>query len=345
MHSVKSLNLRVEMPTPKVLHAPGAPCVAELAAQQAVANPSAIAVSAGHEVLSYAELDRRANRLAHYLRSVGVGRDTAVGLYLERSPAMVVTALAILKAGGAYLPLDPVQPVARLAFMLKDSGAHVVVSTTALAQRLSAGSWQVVTLDGDAEKIGSQPDTRPEGTAMPEDLAYIIYTSGSTGQPKGVEIPHAGLSNLVAWHQQAFQVTPADRASALASLGFDAAVWELWPYLTCGASVHLPEELVRSDAKALRDWIVSQGITISFAATAMAENLMQLDWPKTTALRFLLTGADTLKKYPSARLPFVLVNNYGPTEGTVVSTSGVVEPGSSTNQPPTIGRAIDGVQI
>ena len=109
------------MPTPRVLHAPGAPSVADLVAQQAVANPSAIAVCAGNEVLSYADLDRRANRLAHYLRSMGVGRDTAVGLYLERSPAMVVAALAILKAGGAYIPLDPVQPVARLAFMLKDS--------------------------------------------------------------------------------------------------------------------------------------------------------------------------------------------------------------------------------
>lgn len=333
------------MPTPKILHAAGAACVAELVAQQAVASPSAIAVCAGHEVLSYAELDRRANRLANHLRSVGVGRDTAVGLYLERSPAMVVTALAILKAGGAYIPLDPLQPPARLAFMLRESEARVVVSTTELAERLPAGSWQVVTLDGNAEKIAARPETQPAVTVKPEDLSYIIYTSGSTGQPKGVELVHSGLSNLVAWHQRAFQVTSADRASALASLGFDAAVWELWPYLASGASVHIPEERVRSDAKALRDWMVSQRITIAFAATAMAENLMQLEWPETTALRVLLTGADTLKKYPSSRLPFVLVNNYGPTEGTVVSTSGVIVPDSSANQSPSIGRPIDGVQI
>ncbi len=345
MSSVKSLNIQTEMPTSKGLHAPGAPCVAESVAQQAVASPSAIAVCAGHEVLTYAELDHRSNRLANYLRFVGVGRDTAVGLYLERSPAMVVAALAILKAGGAYIPLDPVQPPARLAFMLQDSGARAVVSMTALAQRLTAGSWQVITLDGDAEKIAAQPDTQPEVAAKSGDLAYIIYTSGSTGQPKGVELVHVGLTNLVAWHRRAFQVTSADRASALASLGFDASVWELWPYLASGASVHIPEERVRSDAKALRDWMVSQRITIAFAATAMAENLMQLEWPQTTALRFLLTGADTLKKYPSSRLPFVLVNNYGPTEGTVVSTSGVVAAESSANQPPSIGRPIDGVQI
>jgi amino acid adenylation domain-containing protein len=333
------------MPTAKVLHAPGAPCVAELVAKQAAANPSAIAVSAGPEVLSYAELDRRANRLANYLRSAGVGRDSAVGLYLERSPAMVVTALAILKAGGAYIPLDPLQPPARLSFMLRDSEARVVVSTTSLAGRLPAGFWQVVALDGDADKIAAQPETPPAVTVKPEDLAYIIYTSGSTGQPKGVELIHSGLSNLVAWHQRAYQVTPADRASALASLGFDAAVWELWPYLSSGASVHIPEERVRIDAKPLRDWMVSQRITIAFAATAMAENLMQLEWPQTTTLRFLLTGADTLKKYPSSRLSFVLVNNYGPTEGTVVSTSGVVAADSSANQSPSIGRPIDGVQI
>jgi len=320
-------------------------CVPDQVAQQAALTPGAIAVCAGREALSYGELERESNRLAHYLRSAGVGRDTAVGLYLERSPAMVLAALAILKAGGAYIPLDPVQPVARLVFMLADSGARVVVTTSGLAQRLEAGSWQAVTLDGDAEKISAQPESLPESINQPTDLAYIIYTSGSTGQPKGVEVPHSGLSNLVAWHRRAFQVTAADRASALASLGFDAAVWELWPYLTCGASVHLPEEFVRSDAKALRDWLTSQGITISFAATAMAENLMQLEWPKTAALRFLLTGADTLKKYPSPRLPFVLVNNYGPTEGTVVSTSGVVAADISTNQPPSIGRPIDGAQI
>jgi amino acid adenylation domain-containing protein len=338
-------NFRTEVSLREASGAPERFCIAELVAQQAAVDPGAIAVSAGRESLSYGELDRRANRLANYLRSLGVGRDAAVGLYLERSPAMVAASLAILKAGGAYIPLDPVQPVARLDFMLKDADARVVITTEALAQRLPAGSWQVVTLDGDAEKIAAQSANKPESNTRPDDLAYIIYTSGSTGQPKGVEVPHAGLSNLVAWHVKAFQVGAKDRASALASLGFDAAVWELWPYLASGASVHLPEERIRSDAKALRDWMVSERITVAFAATAMAENLMQLDWPKTAALRFLLTGADTLKKYPSSGLPFVLVNNYGPTEGTVVSTSGVIAASSSSNQPPTIGRPIDGVQV
>jgi amino acid adenylation domain-containing protein len=345
MHSANSLTLQTNLPTQENLQTQETPCVTELVRQQSAANPTAMAVVAGHEALSYAELDRRANRLANYLRSIAVSRNTAVGLHLERSPAMVVAALAILKAGGAYVPLDPAQPLARLSFMLRDSDARVVVSTARLAERLSTGSWQVVTLDGDAERISAQSETPPEHNAKPEDLAYIIYTSGSTGQPKGVEIVHSGLSNLVAWHRRAFQVTSADRASALAALGFDAAVWEIWPYLVSGASVHLVEDNVRNDASALRNWIVSQHITISFVPTAMAENLLQLEWPIETSLRFLLTGADTLKMYPSSRLPFVFVNNYGPTECTVVTTSGVVPPSSSLQQPPPIGRPIDGVEV
>jgi non-ribosomal peptide synthetase component F len=361
----------------RVLSAERRACVHEMVAQRAAENPNALAVSGAQqqEELSYAELDRRANRLANYLRANGVERNVVVGLYLDRSPAMVVAALAILKAGGAYVPLDPIHPVERLAFMLRDAGASFVVSKTRWAEGFPAGEWRVVTLDGDAEKIAAQSDAAPESGVGGDDLAYIIYTSGSTGKPKGVELIHSGLANLVGWHRRAFQVTAADRASAQSALGFDAAVWEMWAYLTCGASLHLPDDAVRNDAAALRDWMVARRITISFAATVMAEQLLRLDWPAETALRYLLTGADTLKVYPSARLPFALVNNYGPTECTVVSTSGVVPVGSaagqasmgqasmgqvsmnqasigqtsmnqaSTSQAPSIGRAIDGVEI
>jgi amino acid adenylation domain-containing protein len=325
-------------------------CVHEFVAQRAAKNPNAVAVSNRYEELSYAELDCRSNQLANYLRSVGVERNVVVGLYLDRSPAMVIAALAILKAGGAYVPLDPIHPVERLAFMLRDSSARIVVSTNRLAEGFPSREWRMVTVDGDAVKIAAQPNTPLQSGVGSDDLAYIIYTSGSTGQPKGVELLHSGLTNLVCWHQRAFQVTAADRASAQSTLGFDAAVWEMWSYLSCGASLHLADESVRHDATALRDWIVSRHITISFAATVMAERLLRLDWPAETSLRFLLTGADTLKVYPSARLPFVLVNNYGPTECTVVSTSGIVPVGNGANQtlmnqPPSIGRAIDGVEI
>lgn len=329
----------------EVVSAHSTECVTAGFARQAAQTPSTTAIASSVETLSYAELDARSHRLAHHLRSRGVGRDVAVGIYLERTPAMVVAALAVLKAGGAYIPLDPGQPAARLAFMLQDAGAELVVSESRLAERLPAGDWQVVALDRDAAQIAAQAGALPEQAVQSEDLAYIIYTSGSTGEPKGVEIPHRGLANLIAWHRQAFAVTSSDRASHLASLGFDAAVWELWPYLTAGASVYLAEERVRSDAKALRDWIVARQITVCFAPTALAENLLQLDWPKSTALRFLLTGADVLKKYPAAGLPFTLVNNYGPTESTVVTTSGKVAASRDATQAPSIGSPIDGVQV
>jgi amino acid adenylation domain-containing protein len=345
MVPVNSSGSVTEIRVKSVLSSQRTACVHEFVAQRAAENPNALAVSSGPEELSYVELDRRANRLANYLRSVGVERNVVVGLYLDRSPAMVVAALAILKAGGAYVPLDPIHPVQRLAYMVRDANASIVVSMTPWAEGFPAGGWQVITLDGDAEKIAVQSDRPPESGVGCDDLAYIIYTSGSTGQPKGVELIHSGLANLVGWHGRAFQVTSADRASAQSALGFDAAVWEMWAYLATGASVHLADDVVRNDAAALRDWIVSRGITIAFAATVMAERLLRLDWPAETALRFLLTGADTLKAYPSARLPFVLVNNYGPTECTVVSTSGIVPAGGSMNQAPSIGRAIEGVEI
>jgi amino acid adenylation domain-containing protein len=364
MATVNPSSSIAEIRVGRVLNAEGHACVHEFVARRAAENPNALAVAGAQvagarEELSYGELDRRSNRLANYLRVNGVERNVVVGLYLDRSPAMVVAALAILKAGGAYVPLDPIHPVERLAFMLQDAGASLVVSKTRRAESFPAGGWKVVTLDGDAGKISSQSDIAPQSGVSGEDLAYIIYTSGSTGKPKGVELIHSGLANLVAWHERAFQVTAADRASAQSALGFDAAVWEMWAYLACGASLHMPDEKVRNDAAALRDWMIAQRITISFAATVMAEQLLRLDWPAETALRFLLTGADTLKAYPSAHLPFVLVNNYGPTECTVVSTSGVV-PATSASQPsanqtstnpasgnqaPSIGRAIDGVEI
>ena len=317
----------------------------DLVAQRAAENPTALAVSGVRGELTYGELDRRANQLAHYLRALGVGRDVVVGLYLDRSPAMAIAALAILKVGGAYLPLDPIHPAERLAFMMKDAQARILVGASRQMQEFPRGEWQVVTVDGDAEKIDAQPETQIERGVGAEDLAYIIYTSGSTGQPKGVELVHGSLSNLVAWHHRAFQVTAADRASAQSTVGFDAAVWELWAYLTAGASLHFPDEPVRNDANAMRDWMVSRRITISFVATAIAERLLRVEWPTETCLRYLLTGADTLKTYPSARLPFLVVNNYGPTECTVVSTSGVVPAGSSLNEAPSIGRPIDGVEI
>lgn len=320
-------------------------CVPRLVREWARATPEAIAVAAGAVTLTYAELDRRASQLARRLRKLGVGPDRLVAVHMERSAASVITALASFKAGGAYLPLDPSLPAERLAFMLADAQVTAVVSSPALAGTLPPGPWPVVVFDNvDSEFIEPAQESE-DADVSPEHLAYVIYTSGSTGKPKGVEITHRSLLNLVEWHVRAFQVTGADRATLQASVGFDAAVWELWPYLASGARVAIADESVRNHPEALRDWLVANKISVTFLPTALAEQMLQLAWPSGTMLRILLTGAEALRRRPAAGLPFLLVNNYGPTECTVVATSGTVLPDPSATQPPSIGRAIDDTEI
>jgi amino acid adenylation domain-containing protein len=320
-------------------------CVPQLVAAQAAARPDAVALTGEGGVVLYRELISRADRLAQHLRSIGSGPGTLVALYLERSPDLVIGALGVLKSGAAYLPLDPTYPPERLVFMLNDSQAAILLTRQHLARALPPGAWHVIDLDLDAERIASYPSEAPNTDSQLEQLAYVIYTSGSTGQPKGVQITHSSLLNLVFWHRSAFKVSADDRATLLASPGFDASVWELWPYLTAGGSLHIPGENVRSDAERLRDWLIAQRITIMFAPTAMAELVMALEWPTPVALRFLLTGADVLHRHPPRRLPFTLVNNYGPTECTVVATSGTVPSSESTEDRPTIGKPIANAQI
>ncbi len=316
-------------------------CVPQLVAAQAALRPAAVALVEQNRILTYRELNRRANQLAHYLRSLGVERNSLVALCMERNADLVIALLGILKAGGAYVPLDPTYPAERLAFMLADSAAPVVVTQRHLTSRLPAHKAQPVYLDS----VALQSFTDPSLAQTGDDLAYVIYTSGSTGRPKGVQITHDSLLNLVFWHQHAFKVTADERATQLTSPAFDATGWELWPYLTAGASICMPDENTRTVPTVLRDWLLNNNITISFVPTALAENLISLEWPTTTSLRYLLTGADTLHRYPAQTLPFALINNYGPTEATVVTTSGRVPPTPDAQTPPTIGRPIDNMQV
>jgi amino acid adenylation domain-containing protein len=295
-------------------------------------------------------MEEQANQIAHSLISLGVGSEelhtnNLVGLCLDRSVIGIVCALGVFKAGGAYLPLDPSYPTERLAFMLDDARPRVLITTEQVAAQLPAGPWKVIAIDRDQGLIDSEATTCPDRQVLAEDLAYVIYTSGSTGQPKGVEITHASLMNLVSWHTREFQITAEDRASLLAGVGFDAAVWETWPYLASGASLHLPPDATRLAPELLRDWLVEERITVSFLPTALAERVMRLDWPAQTTLRSLLTGAETLRQFPSATLPFEVINNYGPTECTVVATSGSVSTNVCCDGLPTIGRPIANTEV
>jgi amino acid adenylation domain-containing protein len=316
--------------------------VHRLVARRAAEDPGAPAVvDAGGDVLTYGELARRAVALAGRLRALPGwgGPEAVVALVTGRSPDTAVAALGALTAGGAYLPVDPEYPPERIAYMLEDSGAVAVVARGDLRGALPAGGPPVLAPDEEGET------GELAGPEHPERLAYVIYTSGSTGRPKGVELTHRGLTNLVAWHRETYRIGPGDRAALLAGPGFDAAVWELWPYLAAGASLHVPPDSLRAAPEALLAWLAEQGITVAFLATPLAEAVLDAvragKPPDTLRLRAVLTGGDRLHRPPPAGLPFELVNHYGPTESTVVATAGGVGPGSRT--PPPIGRPIAGL--
>ncbi len=320
-------------------------CVPELVSHQAALTPEALAIDDGSNRLSYEQLEHRSNRLGHHLRSLGLVQGSVVGLCLERSVDFPVAALAILKAGGAYLPLETKTPIQRMNTMLNRARVSVVVTQSSVLGSLAGDARRLVVVDRGASEISACPSEELPVRVTPEHLAYVIYTSGSTGTPKAVAIGHGSLLNLIEWHNHTFGVTPRDRASQLASIGFDAAAWELWPYLATGASVHLVDDETRTGPELLRDWLVRKKITIGFAPTPLADRLIELTWPETSSLRVLLIGADTLHRYPPKSLPFRLVNNYGPTECTVVATSATVLPQEGSDRLPPIGRPIDNTEI
>ncbi|WP_197321542.1 amino acid adenylation domain-containing protein [Saccharomonospora sp. NB11] len=314
--------------------------VHRLVGEQARRRPDTLAVVGPRDRLTYAELDRRSNRLAHHLVEQGVGPDTLVAVCLPRSVDSVVAPLAVLKAGGAYVPLDPEYPPQRLAHMLTDARPAVLVTTSDLAVVTSQVRHVV---DLRVTDLAARPaDHAPRVAVDNSDLAYVIYTSGSTGKPKGVQVPHAGLTNLVAWHVRRYALGPGERTAHVAALGFDASVWEIWPALASGATLLLPDDADRTHPRRLRDWLAEEGVTVTFLPTPLAEEVVALP-PRRSALRALLTGGDALTTSPPPGTPFDLVNHYGPTEATVVTTAGVVRQGEPG--PPPIGTPITGLRV
>ncbi len=303
--------------------------------------PDSTALTDGTRAFSYGELDAQSDRFAAYLRELGVANGDAVGLCTKRSLEWLVAALGAMKAGAAYVPLDPSWPDSRVQVALSDSGAIVFVGPIERFDRFNLRIRHVDPFD-EAGAIAARQ--RACATAIqPESLAYIVYTSGSTGVPKGVEITHANLNHLVAWHCKAFSLTSHDRISHLTGLGFDAAVWEIWPSLCAGATLCLAADSVRLSAEMIQRWMLKEQITIGFVPTVYAGPMMAMKWPAETALRVLLTGGDALQSGPQAPLPFKVVNNYGPAECTVVATSHVLKP-DEKGAPP-IGRAIAGTAV
>ncbi len=353
--------------------------VTELIAAQAAASPQAMAVGTareqkeetrerretekveaeeGREQLTYGQLEARAKRLAHHLHSLGVGPDAVVAVCLERSPQLLVSLLGVLKAGAAYLPVDPAYPPERIAFMLQDSRARVVVTQERL---LTAGSWQpemdglqLVRLDTDWPAIAQHsPDHPSTNLPTPDALAYVIYTSGSTGAPKGVGITHAGLANYVQAAADMFGLGPADRVLQFASLSFDAAAEEIFPALTRGSQVVLRSDEMIGSAERFLATCADLGITVLdlptgyWAQLVVEMNRQGLALPP--SVRLVILGGEAaspehVRLWQRLVSPDVrLLNTYGPTEATIVATAAELAAPNPTVVP--IGRPVPGVTV
>lgn len=292
--------------------------------EQVASTPDAVALFFGDQRLTYLELNSRANRLAHHLKSMGVGPEVPVGLMLERSADLVVAILAILKAGGAYVPLDSTYPLDRLDFMLKDARLPVLVTEEALLDKLPSFFGQVVCVDTDGDLFAGASEANPLSNVTGENLAYIIYTSGSTGQPKGITIPHRAVIRLVR-NTNYVQVQAADRIVQASSASFDAITFELWGALLNGAQVvGISKDLALSPVE-FAAHIREREVSIVFLTTALF-NQIAMNAPKAFAtVRQVLFGGEAVepkwvRKILAEGAPKNLEHVYGPTESTTYAT-------------------------
>ena len=309
-------------------------CLHELFKEQVERTPEAVAVVCGNEQLTYRELDRRANQLAHHLRALGVEPEVLVGICVERSVEMVVGLLGTLKAGGAYVPLDPSYPATRLKFILENTQAPVLLTQERLVEGLPhKHGAEVVRLDADWPLIASQAEENATGRAAADNLAYVIYTSGSTGQPKGVMIEHRALSGYVAAAIAAYEITASDRVLQFASLSFDASVEEIFPPLTCGGTLVLRSDRMADSMRRFVGECTERAISVLDLPTAFWHELVLAFESEGLALppsvRLVIIGGEKAQAERVARWhahkaqiarPARLVNTYGPTEATVVAT-------------------------
>ncbi|HSU18095.1 MAG TPA: amino acid adenylation domain-containing protein, partial [Longimicrobium sp.] len=322
-------------------------CIHELFEAQAARTPDATALVFEGETLSYAELNARANRLAHHLRALGVGPDARVGVCVERGPELIAGLLAILKAGGAYVPLDPSYPAERLRSMLADSAPAALVTESSLAGTFAGLDVPAVELDAAAPAWAAGPETNPAVAVKPHNLAYVIYTSGSTGRPKGVMVEHRSLVNHTAWQAAAFGIGARDTVLQRTSISFDASVWELWTPLSTGARMLLLSSAAAKDPAAIGRAVGEGGVTVAqFVPTLLQAVLGARPAGAQLPCRLLFCGGEPL---PAALVEEAraagageVVNLYGPTEATIDSTWHVC---GLDGRAPAIGRPIANARI
>jgi amino acid adenylation domain-containing protein len=317
-------------------------CVHQRFEEQVERTPEAIAMCSGKEKLSYRELNLRANRLAWRLRSVGVGPEVLVGIFMERSVETLVGLLAVLKAGGAYLPLDPVYPSERVGFMLEDSQAQVVLTQTALFDRLPDTTARTICLDAGYSDISQDRGDNVSVEMTPDNLAYVIYTSGSTGRPKGVLIAHRGVTNMIEASMKLFGVTSGSRVLQAASLSFDASVLEIFMALLGGATLYLASHDAITSGTELAQVLRDRAITTMAATPSVLELIPDGEYP---ALQSIIAGGEACTAETAARWSRgrQLFNAYAPTEATVYATTTRVAEGE--RRIPRLGRPISNMQV
>jgi amino acid adenylation domain-containing protein len=316
--------------------------VSERFERQVERTPEAMALQFEGTSLSYRELDRRANQFAHYLRKQGVGPDRLAGIYMDRSPGMVIALLGILKAGGAYVPLDPEFPGERIGFIMDDAGLTVVLTEEPLLGKLPSLQAPAICLDALSGVLAQESAEPPERTATARDLAYVLYTSGSTGKPKGVEIPHGAVVNFLASMQREPGLAAGDAVLAITTLSFDIAGLELLLPLTVGARVVVAPRAVVTDPHEIARRITEGGVTALQATPATWRMLLDSGWAGHPGLK-ALCGGEALSRELADRILErcgELWNMYGPTETTIWSTTCRIR----ASRPITIGRPIANTQ-
>nr|WP_295863388.1 non-ribosomal peptide synthetase [uncultured Chitinophaga sp.] len=289
--------------------------------QQAERTPGNLAVSFKDHTLTYRELEAKSNQLAHYLLAQGVTTGSYVPVYLERSAEWAIAVLGILKTGAAYIPVDAIYPGKRVAYILEEVEAKVIITQLSLGSRLfQVHNTAVVYLDS-LSILQDQPITAPAKMPAPADLAYIIYTSGSTGQPKGVMITHLSIQHLVTWHKQQYAVNSNSRLSLVAGLAFDISVWECWSALLSGGTLFIADNEERTHAGLLLEFYRRNQLTHAFAPAVLLPELIALSRQTPgLALQYLFSGGEQMKPVLTSGLPYQLIDYYGPTEYTVYAT-------------------------
>ncbi len=319
---------------------------------QAERTPTAVAVEYDGDRLTYRELNRRANQLAHYLRSEGVGSETLVGICMERSLEMVVGLLGILKAGAAYVPLDPAYPKERLAFMVEDAQVRVLLTRDGEIGWVREDGIKIVRMDSDAEEIARQSDANPVSTAAATSLAYVIYTSGSTGKSKGVQIAHRSVVNFLTSMRRQPGLREKDVLLSVTTLSFDIAALEMFLPLMVGARLVLVSREVASDGARLSEQLDKSGATVMQATPATWRLLLEAGWKGSQRLKILCGGEALDRELANQLLErcAALWNLYGPTETTIWSAIHKVESESELvselkTGPVSIGRPIANTQL